>query len=553
MATDVEAQLRQLGAQFRSQVTHVHPDEILNEPFETVHGHLDENSDIDGSAERPAQLGNRDGQRLGRSLGVAAAVVVMVAGLLAALAWVDRGSPEPVASPTPTATSVPAATSAPAPGVVFGQFVWPAPAGGYGSPNELITAFTSEVLGWTAFDVVGVVDGRVEPQSFALANSDLDASIAVIATPSAGGWGFVQIGSADLSATIDGGAVVIEFETDASVVSSSVVVRLSGGTSLESTVTSGRVELAGVELDQLVSVLVVGFDADGNAVTANGGQYNLDSTVPSTTLATQAAPTTAGPLDYAPTNNALALWPYVNASDPAATTTGYGMGRCDSGYGTKILRLDPTTGASHAYAGTLCVFIELDEPRVDAITTCATTSDKFHYAICQRRTDRTEIDGPGTAITTLASTDQQTAMSAFPTATAWDQPEPFTVSISGTSLPDGGIAFDDGTVSVALTDVTDANEEIDPPGVCFTIGLSGASADGCVGRSLLATGLAYAAFQDGNGPIEIVGIVPDEVTSIQIEGTTLTPTNNVWHYTTTGSVNPRIAVQTADGRTATTS
>ena len=220
----------------------------------------------------------------------------------------------------------------------------------------------------------------------------------------------------------------------------------------------------------------------------------------------------------------------------------------DSGYGTKILRLDPTTGASHAYAGTLCVFIELDEPRVDAITTCATTSDKFHYAICQRRTDRTEIDGPGTAITTLASTDQQTAMSAFPTATAWDQPEPFTVSISGTSLPDGGIAFDDGTVSVALTDVTDANEEIDPPGVCFTIGLSGASADGCVGRSLLATGLAYAAFQDGNGPIEIVGIVPDEVTSIQIEGTTLTPTNNVWHYTTTGSVNPRIAVQTADGR-----
>ena len=31
------------------------------------------------------------------------------------------------------------------------------------------------------------------------------------------------------------------------------------------------------------------------------------------------------------------MWPEANVSDPPATTSGYGMQLCDSGYGTKIL------------------------------------------------------------------------------------------------------------------------------------------------------------------------------------------------------------------------
>lgn len=63
---------------------------------------------------------------------------------------------------------------------------------------------------------------------------------------------------------------------------------------------------------------------------------------------------------------------------------------------------------------------------------------------------------------------------------------------------------------------------------------------GYVGRSLPATGLADGTFQDGDGPIVIIAIVPDHVTSVEIDGTILTPTNNIWHRTTTGSTSPRI-------------
>jgi hypothetical protein len=80
----------------------------------------------------------------------------------------------------------------------------------------------------------------------------------------------------------------------------------------------------------------------------------------------------------------------------------------------------------------------------------------------------------------------------------------------------------------------------------------GATAAGCVGHSLLATGLAYGAFQSGDGPIEIVGIVPDEVTAIEIDGITVKPTNNVWHYTATEGVALKITVRSADDRTAAT-
>lgn len=71
---------------------------------------------------------------------------------------------------------------------------------------------------------------------------------------------------------------------------------------------------------------------------------------------------------------------------------------------------------------------------------------------------------------------------------------------------------------------------------------------------LQATGLAYGAFQDGDGSIELVGIVPDDVISVKIDGTTITPENNIWHHTATaGGTALRITVQSTDGRTASTS
>lgn len=255
-----------------------------------------------------------------------------------------------------------------------------------------------------------------------------------------------------------------------------------------------------------------------------------------------------GPLDYATTDRALLKWPDATASEPAATTTGYGMYVCDGGYGTKVLRVDPSSGPAHAYSGTLCVFIGLSVPRVDAITMCATTTDGDNYARCQRRTDRTETSGAGAAVTVRATTEQQTAMAAFPTATALDGPDEFTFDLGAAIGPEDAVDFRNDTAAVTITTSTVA-DGVDTPGVCYVIEVAGATAHGCAGHDLLATGLAYGAFQDGDGPIEIVGLVPDEVTTITIGDTTLTPSNNVWHHTALAGSALTITAAFSDGHT----
>lgn len=230
------------------------------------------------------------------------------------------------------------------------------------------------------------------------------------------------------------------------------------------------------------------------------------------------------------------------------------MALCDSGYGTKILRVDPASGPSHAYSGTLCVFIELAAPRIDAVTSCATSTERFNYARCQRRTDLTDTAGAGTSQRVVADAENTTTMQAFPSATTWDQAEPFVATVSAATTQDPLPALSDGVATVNLETATGDNVDstVDQPGVCFEIELPGTHATGCVGRGLLAAGLAYGAFQDGDGPIELIGIVPDEVTAIEIDGQTITPTNNVWHHSATSNDQLTITVRSADGRTAST-
>ncbi len=546
MSTNVREQLRQLADAFDEFVGDVTVDDVLGHAGAT--GGAEDSawlrSEADDSADRPAW----------RRFALAAAVLLLVAGLAGALALADRDSPDAA-----TTSASPIATGVPTPAVPSGQFVWPAPARGFGSLNELVGAFTSEVMGWDAFDLLGDVNDQQQPQSFALSNSSVDAEVAAIAVPSPEGWGFVQIGEGLNASTGDSGNLTLEFPTTTAVTSSLVTVRLADGNSIDTTVEAGTVEISNTRLDQLVSALVVGYDADGNAIAASGGQFDTGAAAPPSTTANDVAasdsvPASAadgepyGPLDYATTNSALPLWPYINASDPAATTTGYGMHLCDSGYGTKIVRVDPATGPSHAYSGTLCVFINLTEARPDAVTTCATATDRFNYARCQRRTTDTDNTGAGTSVSGVATVEQQSAMAAFPTATAWDQPEEFAVEVTAATV---AAAFKDNSVAVTLT-ATEPDGSVDPSGVCFRIDLTRAAVDGCVGQGLLATGLAYGAFQDGDGPVEIIGIVPDEITEIEINGATLTPTNNVWHYTSTQSAPVKITVRSADGRVATT-
>lgn len=541
MSTAVREQIRQLTAAFDEVVDAISVEDLRGRERSPhpLADSADPAGDVLSIGRRPA----------GRQLSIAAVWVLLVVGTVGALVWVQRNAAAPAATPA----TAPARTAASA---SFGQFVWPAPARHFATLDELVESFAGEVLAWDAWDIVGTASESPEPQTFTLTSSSPEASVALVAIPSADGWGFVQIGQPMTASAEQPGDLVLSMPIGAGTASASVVIRLADGTTRESTDISGRVVFPDVRLEDLVSALAVTRDTGDRALTALGGVYGIDpaspATVPSSTtgVADQGVP--YGPLDYATTDEGLPMWPAANVSDPPATTTGYGLQLCDSGFGTKVMRVDPAAGPAHAYSGTLCVFVDLAEPRADAVTKCATSTEQLHYARCQRRTDQTGSAGPGTSQRAAATADDTAAMQAFPSATAWDQAEVFDATVSASAQ--GAPAYRDGAVAVTLSTADDgaAAETVDQPGVCFVIEIPGATADGCVGRALLATGLAYGAFQDGDGPIELVGIVPDEVVAVEIGGQVVTPVNNVWHYTATSGSPLTITVRAADGRATST-
>lgn len=554
MSTAVREQIRQLAAAFDEVVDEISVAEVRGRVGPPIPFH-----DVEQPTADVVAIGSRSS---GRHVSIAAAWVLLVVGVVGTLVWVvGRNGPQPSATPSPSTSSAAPAS--------FGQFVWPATDRSYASVGDLVTGFTVEVLGWDESEWKVGTDALTDtsvPQAFRLVNASVGSDLAMIAVPSPQGWGFVQIGEGLGASAGEAGAIVLTWPTVAGATSSAVSIRLADGSSLEATTDSGRVEVPGATLDDLVSALVVIRDATGRVLTAVGAGFSNSMAPPATVPGSIPGSTTTlavaaqqgiphGPLDYAATERALPMWPTVNRSDPPATTWGYGMQLCDGGYGTKILRVDPPSGPSHAYSGTLCVFIDLAEARVDAVTTCATSTDRFNYARCQRRTNQTDTTGAGTSQQGVADADNVAAMQAFPSATAWDQPELFDATVSAASTSDPSPTYRDGSLTVTLDPVSDRNivdATVEQPGVCFEIQIPGATAKGCVGHSLLATGLAYGAFQDGDGPIEIVGIVPDEVTAVEVDGQIIAPTNNVWHYTATPGAPLTITVRAADGRASTT-
>lgn len=547
MSTDVREQIRQLAAAFDSVIEDVTVDEVMGSPRVTA--------SHEGTERRVLAMTRRgSGRDWNRGL-AAVAAVALVASLVVALAFMNRnrsGSADeadrPGAASTPTATWSESTPTDP-----LGTFVWPAPRRKFTSVSELTEAFTSEVLGWPGFTTDGGPTDDEAPQGFDLVDPVSGARVQVIAVPSPDGWGFVKVGSSPVASVVDG-AVDIRFAKSTAVATSTVSLRLISGEVRETSTDQDHVSVQGIGLEDLVSALVVGRDGQDAVVSVLGGQFtdpmnsaaSVPGSEPGTTVVGDPS-TTADPLVFAGTESWLPRWPSMSASTPPASTSGYGMQLCDGGYGTKILRVDSPIDTPSAYSGTLCVFIDLARPKADAVVSCSTSTPPPNYARCARRTDQTDSSGGGTATSETATAAQQESMQTFPSGTAWGQPEVFEVDVSSSS------AFSDGAVAVQLQPLPPTNGVVDPTGVCFDIELDNATASGCVGRSLLATGLAYGAFQDGDGPIEIVGIVPDEVTEIEIDGTIVVPVGNIWHHTIeSGSISPRIVARSADGREGST-
>lgn len=262
---------------------------------------------------------------------------------------------------------------------------------------------------------------------------------------------------------------------------------------------------------------------------------------PSTTLAaeetSQPFVDDPGIITFATTDHAITMWPTLVTSADPANNRGYGMVLCDDSVWTKFASLEADGGLSHSYVGTLCTTTTLNEVAVGSVATCAAVNAGVHYARCQR-IDDTETgvpaghpDSPGT--TTVDRNGSQMGLQPSPT----DAELTFgaTVSAAGSA-----VAYSDGTVNVSLSAGEGASS------TCFEIAFATFSSSGCLAANLLSTGLAYGAFQDGDGPIELVGIVPDDVATLEVAGVVITVRNNVWHFTALTGTDLNFTVSSLD-------
>ena len=297
-------------------------------------------------------------------------------------------------------------------------------------------------------------------------------------------------------------------------------------------------KLVFADLDGGIPVQLVAYDAAGTsiadtAITSTGG-------APLGFIPVDGATTgNAPPYDtYFTTVEAMPTWPTVASSQPYTNNAGYGMALCDSSSWTKFAALQSNSRIEHLYQGTLCAFTTLKQPRVSTVASCATMSPGNNYARCQRLSGTTAVTTPSESQHTSVAPDQNAAKALLP-ATPGDAPQIFSTRISAAGPEPAG--YSDPTVSVTLSTGAATGE------TCFQIDFHDYTSKGCLDVRLLSTGLAYGAFQDGDGPVEMVGIVPDDVATIEIAGTVLPVTNNVWHFTAHAGDDLTFRVVSANG------
>ncbi len=246
----------------------------------------------------------------------------------------------------------------------------------------------------------------------------------------------------------------------------------------------------------------------------------------------------AGVITYATTDHRNTTWPTVATSGTPANNRGYGMAVCDSSSWTKFASLESARGPRHTYVGTLCTITTLAEPAPGTVATCAAVTPGVHYARCQRLDDT----ATGAAAPHSETPDTMIIESDSPPlglrATSSDAKPIFGSDIGARSS--GSAAYTDDTASLQLS----AGATSDT--TCFEITFAAFSSGGCLDTTLLSTGLAYAAFQDGNRPIEILGIVPDDVATIDIAGVIIPVHQNVWHYTALPGADLNFTVRSPD-------
>lgn len=66
--------------------------------------------------------------------------------------------------------------------------------------------------------------------------------------------------------------------------------------------------------------------------------------------------------------------------------------------------------------------------------------------------------------------------------------------------------------------------------VCYVLEQPMSVEEGCFNAEVIEAGVAFSAAQDYDGPVRIVGIVPDEVSEVEIAGRSVRVFSNVWSH-----------------------
>jgi hypothetical protein len=110
-----------------------------------------------------------------------------------------------------------------------------------------------------------------------------------------------------------------------------------------------------------------------------------------------------------------------------------------------------------------------------------------------------------------------------PTVTV-EAPEPLILAPTAgneTAVFEYEVTGTERTASVELSSV-DATE------TCLSVSLTDGRADVCFDSKTVSSGLSYGAFGEPDGTFVVVGVVPDEVDTVELAGRPVELTDNVW-------------------------
>lgn len=276
---------------------------------------------------------------------------------------------------------------------------------------------------------------------------------------------------------------------------------------------------------------------------------NASTTEPVTAVAVQTTVFVDGPGPVADpdgltifgnTTSPISVWPTLSTSGLPMTNLGYGMTICDSGTWTKYASLVSPTGTRHEFQGTLCTMTTLDEAAPNTVATCAAiqpVATDIHYAPCatvEPSATPVKAEHPDAPQTTIV---ERAGLTVAVTPT--EEEPTFSETISARSS--SGPVYQDAAVTASLSPGKDDYT------TCFAFDFQQFSSSGCLDYILVRTGLAFGAFRDGDGPIDLVGIVPDDVASVVVAGSVVEVRNNIWHITVPADTIVTLQISSADG------